>query len=65
MNTRNDGFGGEAKAGKDSLVLGKSEVEEWLSERSRMIASDSAKEMNKSFSGIEVNHNGNVFFHNG
>ena len=47
---------------KDSLVPGKSEVEEWLSERSRMIASDSAKEMNKSFSDIEVNHNGNIFF---
>ena len=27
-----------------------------------MIASDSAKEMNKSFSDIEVNHNGNIFF---
>ena len=47
---------------KDSLVPGMSEVEEWLSERSRMIASDSAKEMNKSFSDIEVNHNGNIFF---
>ena len=59
MNTRNDGFGGEAK---DSLVPGKSEVEEWLSERSRMIASDSAKETNKRFSDIEGNHNGNIFF---
>ena len=59
MNTRNDGFGGEAK---DSLVPGKSEVEEWLSERSRMIASDSAKETNKRFSDIEGNHNGNFFF---
>ena len=47
---------------KDSLVPGKSEVEEWLSERSRTIASDSAKEMNKSFSDIEVNHKGNIFF---
>ena len=47
---------------KDSLVPGKSEVEEWLSERSRMIAFDSAKEMNKSLSDIEVNHNGNIFF---
>ena len=50
---------------KDSLVPGKSEGEEWLSERSRMIPTDSAKEISNSISDIEVNHHGNIFFYNG
>ena len=50
------------KRGKTVWYLGSPKFEEWLSERSRMITSDSAKEMNTSFSDIEVNHNGNIFF---